>query len=100
MKVAAKFVGYCRRQVETMNSQIVTPTALPSCLLKIINLAERKGGTVNTRDVGQSFNIKHRPTKILVDNPVEFLKSVRNFGHFLASDVDRDRWIWCLTLET
>jgi len=36
VRVAAKFVGYCRRQVETMNSQTDTLSALAPCLINII----------------------------------------------------------------
>ena len=79
VRVAAKFVGYCRRQVETMNSQIVTPSALAPCLIKIIDLAERKGGTVKARDVSQSFNKNHRPTNQLIKGYFEELVAL-NYG--------------------
>lgn len=79
MKVAAKFVGYCRRQVETMNSQIITPSALAPCLIKIIDLAKRKGGTVTGRDVSQSFNKSHRPTNQLIKGYFEELVAL-NYG--------------------
>jgi len=79
MRVAAKFVGFCRRQVETMNSQIVTPSALAPCLIKIIDLAERKGGTVKARDVSQSFNKNHRPTNQLIKGYFEELVAL-NYG--------------------
>jgi hypothetical protein len=77
MRVAAKFVGFCRRQVETMNSQIVTLSALAPCLIKIIDLAERKGGTVKARDVSQSFNKNHRPTNQLIKGYFEELVALK-----------------------
>jgi Protein of unknown function (DUF3987) len=80
VKVAAKFAGYCRRQVETMNSQIITPSALAPCLIKIIDLAKRKGGTVTARDVSLSFDSKHRPTSQKIKEYFEELV-VLNYGN-------------------
>ena len=86
MRVAAKFVGFCRRQVETMNSQIVTPSALAPCLIKIIDLAERKGGTVTGRDVRSSFDSKHRPTSQQVKEYFEELAALK-YGDITSKGV-------------
>ena len=83
VKVAAKFAGYCRRQVETMNSQIITPSALAPCLIKIIDLAKRKGGTVTARDVSKSFDSKHRPTSQRIKEYFEELVALK-YGHITS----------------
>jgi Protein of unknown function (DUF3987) len=80
VKAATKFSTYCRRQVETMNSQIITPSALAPCLMKVIDLAKRKGGTVTGRDVSLSFDSKHRPASQKIKEYFEELV-VLNYGN-------------------
>jgi Protein of unknown function (DUF3987) len=59
---AIKWVEYTTQQALSINLEVCNPDALESNLVKILSLAERKGGTVSVRDVLLSFNPKYRPT--------------------------------------
>jgi hypothetical protein len=59
---AIKWVEYTTQQALSINLEISNPNALESNLVRIISLAERKGGTVSGRDVLLSFDSKYRPT--------------------------------------
>lgn len=59
---AIKWVEYTTQQALSINLEVCSPDALESNLVKIISLAERKGGAVTARDVLLSFNPKYRPT--------------------------------------
>jgi hypothetical protein len=59
---AIKWVEYTTQQALSINLEISSPNALESNLVRIISLAERKGGTVSGRDVLLSFDSKYRPT--------------------------------------
>ena len=59
---AIKWVEYTTQQALSINLEVCTPDALESSLVKIISLAEQKGGSVTVRDVLLSFNPKYRPT--------------------------------------
>jgi len=59
---AIKWVEYTTQQALSINLEVCTPDALESNLVKIISLAEQKGGSVTVRDVLLSFNPKYRPT--------------------------------------
>jgi hypothetical protein len=59
---AIKWISYTTQQALSINIEVCSPDALDSNLVKIISLAERKGGAVTTRDVLLSFNPKYRPT--------------------------------------
>ncbi|MEG4419021.1 DUF3987 domain-containing protein [Microcoleus sp. LAD1_D5] len=59
---AIKWVEYTTQQALSINLEVCSPDALESNLVRIISLAERKGGTVTGRDVLLSFDSKYRPT--------------------------------------
>jgi hypothetical protein len=59
---AIKWVEYTTQQALSINLEVSSPDAFESNLVKIISLAERKGGTVSGRDVLLSFDSKYRPT--------------------------------------
>ncbi|MEG4397212.1 DUF3987 domain-containing protein [Microcoleus sp. BROC3] len=59
---AIKWVEYTTQQALSINLEVSSPDALESNLVKIIALAEQKGGSVTVREVLQSFNPKYRPT--------------------------------------
>jgi Protein of unknown function (DUF3987)/CHC2 zinc finger/Bifunctional DNA primase/polymerase, N-terminal len=66
VRAAIKFVQYTMDQALSMNSEgegkhlekdLLTPN-----LIRVIELAKRKGGTVSVRDVQRSFSSKQQPT--------------------------------------
>ncbi|XZN92773.1 MAG: DUF3987 domain-containing protein [Microcoleus sp.] len=62
VRAAIKFTQYTTEQALNINLEVSEPSALAPNLVKIISLAERKGGTVSARDVSKAFDSKHRPT--------------------------------------
>ncbi len=62
VSAAIKWVEYTTQQALSLNTEVCSTDALAPNLVKILSLAERKGGTVSTRDVLLSFNPKYRPT--------------------------------------
>jgi hypothetical protein len=61
VRAAIKFTQYTTEQALNINLEVSEPSALAPNLVKIISLAERKGGTVSARDVSLAFDSKHRP---------------------------------------
>lgn len=59
---AIKWVEYTTQQALSLNVEVCSTDALAPNLVKILSLAERKGGTVSARDVSKAFDSKHRPT--------------------------------------
>jgi hypothetical protein len=59
---AIKWVEYTTQQALSINLEISSPDALESNLVRIISLADRKGGTVSAREVSKSFDSKYRPS--------------------------------------
>jgi hypothetical protein len=59
---AIKWVEYTTQQALSINIEVSSPNALESNLVRVISLAECKGGSVTVRDVLLSFNPKYRPT--------------------------------------
>ncbi|MEG5173232.1 DUF3987 domain-containing protein [Microcoleus sp. B3-D7] len=62
VRAAIKFVMFTTDQALSLNMESCEPETLAPNLVKILDLAERKGGTVSLRDVGQVFGQKYRPT--------------------------------------
>ena len=62
VRAAIKFTQYTTEQALNISLEISEPSALAPNLVKILSLAERKGGTVSARDVSKAFDSKHRPT--------------------------------------
>jgi Protein of unknown function (DUF3987) len=62
VRAAIKFTQYTTEQALNINLEVSEPSALAPNLVKIISLAERKGGAVSARDVSKAFDSKHRPT--------------------------------------
>jgi hypothetical protein len=58
---AIKWVEYTTQQALSINLEVCSPDALESNLVRIISLAERKGGAVSAREVSKSFDSKYRP---------------------------------------
>ncbi|TAG98768.1 MAG: DUF3987 domain-containing protein [Oscillatoriales cyanobacterium] len=63
VRSAIKFVRFTINQALSMSPERETTetSSLAPNLTKILELAERKGGTVTVRDISLSFNSKHRP---------------------------------------
>ncbi|MEG3882137.1 DUF3987 domain-containing protein, partial [Microcoleus sp. herbarium7] len=61
VRAAIKFTQYTTEQALNINLEVSEPSALAPNLVKILSLAERKGGTVSARDVSLAFDSKHRP---------------------------------------
>jgi hypothetical protein len=59
---AIKWVEYTTQQALSINLEVCSPDALESNLVRIISLAERKGGAVSAREVSKSFDSKYRPS--------------------------------------
>ncbi|MCU0544864.1 MAG: DUF3987 domain-containing protein [Oscillatoriaceae cyanobacterium Prado104] len=62
VRTAIKFVNFTIDQALSLNLELCDRTALAPNLAKIIALAERKGGTVSTREAQNNFPLKQRPT--------------------------------------
>jgi Protein of unknown function (DUF3987)/CHC2 zinc finger/Bifunctional DNA primase/polymerase, N-terminal len=62
VRAAIKFVMFTTDQALSLNMESCEPETLAPNLVKILDLAGRKGGTVSLRDVGQVFGQKYRPT--------------------------------------
>ncbi|WP_333210976.1 MULTISPECIES: DUF3987 domain-containing protein, partial [unclassified Microcoleus] len=63
VRAAVKFVVFTANQIDVLYTEFSDRTALAPNLVKILALAEAKGGTVSARDVTLAFNAKHRPSK-------------------------------------
>ncbi|MEG4501662.1 DUF3987 domain-containing protein [Microcoleus sp. F10-C6] len=63
VQAAVKFVIFTANQIDVLYTEFSDRTALAPNLVKILALAEAKGGTVSARDVTQAFDSKHRPSK-------------------------------------
>lgn len=61
VRAAIKFTQYTTEQALNINLEVAESSALAPSLVKILSLAERKGGTVSARDVSLAFDSKHRP---------------------------------------
>ncbi|XZN90106.1 MAG: DUF3987 domain-containing protein [Microcoleus sp.] len=61
VRAAIKFTQYTTEQALNINLEVAESSALAPNLVKILSLAERKGGTVSARDVSLAFDSKHRP---------------------------------------
>ena len=61
VKAAIKFVTFTTGQALSINVEVSEPSALAPNLVKILSLAERKGGAVSAREVSKAFDSKHRP---------------------------------------
>jgi hypothetical protein len=61
VEAAAKFVKFAADQVASLYTEFSDRTALAPNLAKILLAAERKGGTISTRDAQNSFPLKQRP---------------------------------------
>jgi hypothetical protein len=64
-------VEYTTQQALSINLEVSSPDALESNLVKIISLAEQKGGFVTVRDVLLSFNPKYRLPHKRFENGLE-----------------------------
>jgi len=62
VKAAVKFVIFTANQIDVLYTEFSDRTALAPNLVKILALAERKGGAVSVRDLSTSFTQKYRPT--------------------------------------
>ena len=62
IKAAVKFVMFTASQIDVLYTEFSDRTALAPNLVKILALAERKGGAVSVRDVSACFTSKYRPT--------------------------------------
>ena len=63
VEAAIKFVTFTAAQIDLLYTEFSDRTALAPNLVKILALAEAKGGTVSARDITLAFNAKHRPSK-------------------------------------
>jgi hypothetical protein len=61
VEAAVKFVKFAADQVASLYIEFSDRKALAPSLVKIISLAERKGGTISLYEIRQSFNGKQRP---------------------------------------
>ena len=61
VRAAIKLTQYTTEQALNINLEVSEPSALAPNLVKIISLAERKGGVISARDVSLAFDSKHRP---------------------------------------
>lgn len=63
IKAAVKFVMFTASQIDVLYTEFSDRTALAPNLVKILALAERKGGAVSVREVSKTFDSKHRPSQ-------------------------------------
>jgi hypothetical protein len=61
VEAAIKFVKFTADQIASLYAEFSDRQALAPSLVKIISLAERKGGTISLYEIRQSFNGKERP---------------------------------------
>ncbi|MEG3863546.1 DUF3987 domain-containing protein [Microcoleus sp. herbarium12] len=74
---AIKWVEYTTQQALSINIEVCGADALAPNLVKILSLAERKGGTVSAREVRATFDAKHRPESQQIREWFEELASMK-----------------------
>src|SRR4028118_1767115 len=62
VEAAIKFVKFSSDQIANLYAEFSDRTALAPSLAKIVLLAERKGGTVSSREVQHAFHVRQRPS--------------------------------------
>lgn len=62
VEAAIKFVKFSADQIASLYAEFSDRKALAPSLAKLVQLAERKGGTLSTREAQLAFPFKHRPS--------------------------------------
>ncbi|MEG5176119.1 DUF3987 domain-containing protein [Microcoleus sp. B3-D7] len=64
VEAAIKFVKFSSDQIASLYAEFSDRQALAPSLVKIVLLAERKGGTVSTREVQRTFSSNHKTISV------------------------------------
>ncbi|MEG4964980.1 hypothetical protein QUA78_32625, partial [Microcoleus sp. K4-B3] len=79
VEAAIKFVKFSSDQIASLYAEFSERKALAPSLAKIVLLAEKKGGTLSTREAQLAFPFKHRPSAQRTKELFEELEAM-NFG--------------------
>ena len=96
IKAAVKFVMFTASQIDVLYTEFSDRTALAPNLVKILTLAERKGGTISTREAQHAFHVRQRPSAQQIREWFAELESM-NYGELTTV---KKTVSFCLTTTT